>query len=77
MPDGQISFRFTEVVSSEKLLIIKNNSLFQKHEQVYIDCIPSRPEGRIMIVTNVGRGAVDAEVPKTNGTEAYGKDVWS
>jgi hypothetical protein len=30
-----------------------------------------------MIVTNVGRGAVDAEAPKTNGMEAYGKDVWS
>ena len=77
MPDGQISFRFTEVVSSVKLLIIKNNSLFQKREQVYIGCIPSRPEGRIMIVTNVGRGAMDVEVPLTNGTEAYGKDVWS
>jgi hypothetical protein len=25
----------------------------------------------------VGRVAVDAEVPKANGTEAYGKDVWS
>jgi hypothetical protein len=30
-----------------------------------------------MIVTNVGRGAVDAEVPITNGTKAYGEDVWS
>jgi len=39
--------------------------------------IPSRSEGRIMIVTNVGRGAVDAEVPLTNGAEAYGEDVWS
>jgi hypothetical protein len=39
--------------------------------------IPSRLEGRIMIVTNVGRGAVDAEVPITNGAEAYGEDVWS
>jgi hypothetical protein len=39
---------------------------------------PSRPEkGRIMIVTNVGRGAVDAKVPTTNGAEAYGEDVWS
>ena len=26
---------------------------------------------------NVGRGAMDAEVPLTKGTEAYGKDVWS
>ena len=39
--------------------------------------IPSRPEGRIMIVTNVGRGAVDVEAPLTNGVETYGKDVWS
>jgi hypothetical protein len=39
--------------------------------------IPSRLEGRIMIVTNVGRGAVDAEVPITNGAEAYGENVWS
>jgi hypothetical protein len=39
--------------------------------------IPSRQEGRIMIVTNVGRVAVDAEVPITNGAEAYGEDVWS
>ena len=29
--------------------------------------IPSRSEGRVMIATNVGRGAVDAEVPKANG----------
>jgi len=30
-----------------------------------------------MIVTNVGRVAVDADVPKTNGADAYGEDVWS
>ena len=30
-----------------------------------------------MIATNVGRGAVDADVPTTNGADAYGKDVWS
>ena len=30
-----------------------------------------------MIVTNVGRVAVDADVPITNGADAYGKDVWS
>ena len=39
--------------------------------------IPSRSEGRIMIATNVGRVAVDAEVPIANGADAYGKDVWS
>jgi hypothetical protein len=34
-------------------------------------------EGRIAIVTDAGRDAVDAEVPITNGAEADGKDVWS
>jgi hypothetical protein len=30
-----------------------------------------------MIVTNVRWDAVDADVPITNGAEAYGKDAWS
>ena len=30
-----------------------------------------------MIATNVGRVAVDAEVPIANGADAYGKGVWS
>ena len=77
LPAEANEFRFAEILSSEKLLKIENNSLFQNRELDYIGCIPSRPEGRIMIVTNVGRGAVDADVPKTNGMEAYGKDVWS
>jgi hypothetical protein len=39
----------------------------------------SRPthKGRIMIVANAGRDAVDAEVPTTNGAEADGEVVWS
>jgi hypothetical protein len=31
----------------------------------------------LAIVTNEGRVAVDAEVPITNGAEAYGEVVWS
>ena len=46
-------------------------------KSAHIFTIPSRPEGRIMIVTIVGRVAVDAEVPLTNGLRAYGEDVWS
>jgi hypothetical protein len=30
-----------------------------------------------MIVTNVRWDAVDADVPITNGAEAYGEGVWS
>ena len=37
--------------------------------------VPTR--GALAIVMNVGRVAMDAEVPLTKGTEAYGKDVWS
>jgi hypothetical protein len=35
------------------------------------------PEGRLAIVTDAGRDAVDVEVPITNGTEADGEVVWS
>jgi hypothetical protein len=39
---------------------------------------PSRPkEGRLAIVTDAGRDAMDADVPLTNGTEADGEVVWS
>ena len=56
---------------------IKYISLYQKYELGYIYCHPVPTRGAIAIVTNAGRGAVDAEVPLTKGMEAYGKDVWS
>jgi hypothetical protein len=34
------------------------------------------PEGRLAIVTDAGRDAVDAEVPITNGAEVDGEGVW-
>ena len=33
--------------------------------------------GRLAIVTDAGRDAVDADVPITNGAEADGEAVWS
>ena len=39
---------------------IGNISLFQNYNQRYITSIPFLSEGRFMIVTNVGRVAVDA-----------------
>src|SRR6185295_7935817 len=39
---------------------IKNISLYPNSNERYITPIPSRPEGRIMIATIVGRVAVDA-----------------
>ena len=38
---------------------------------------PVPPEGRLAIVTDAGRDAVDADVLLTNGTEADGEVVWS
>jgi hypothetical protein len=38
---------------------------------------PVPPEGRLAIVTDAGRDAVDAEVLLTSGTEADGEAVWS
>ena len=34
-------------------------------------------EGRIAIVTDAGRDAVDADAPLTNGADADGEVVWS
>jgi hypothetical protein len=34
-------------------------------------------EGRLAIVTDAERDAVDVDVPLTNGTEADGEAVWS
>jgi hypothetical protein len=40
--------------------------------------LPSRPQkGRLAIVTNAGRDAVDVDAPLTNGAEADGEVVWS
>jgi hypothetical protein len=39
--------------------------------------IPSHTEGRLAIVTDAGRDAVDADVPITNGAKADGEVVWS
>jgi hypothetical protein len=34
-------------------------------------------EGRLAIVTDAERDAVDVDVPITNGADADGEDVWS
>jgi hypothetical protein len=39
--------------------------------------VSSHHKGRIAIVTDAGRDAVDVDVLLTSGTEADGEDVWS
>jgi hypothetical protein len=38
--------------------------------------VSSYQEGRLAIVTNAGRDAMDVDVLLTNGTEADGEVVW-
>ena len=46
--------------------------------QIRLYDLPSRPtEGRLAIVTDAGRDAVDADALLTNGAEADGEGVWS
>jgi len=57
--DGQITFRFTEVVSSPKP---KNISLLWKANHWHILAHPALVGRASAVVTDVGRGAVDVEV---------------
>ena len=52
-------FRFTEFVSSPE---IKNISLYQKAKSVLHSAHPALLRRASAVVTDVGRGAVDAEV---------------
>ena len=62
---ASVNFRFSEI------------ALTTDPNQQYIDFVPSRYEGRFAIVTDAGWDAVDADVPLTNGADAYGEVVWS
>jgi hypothetical protein len=63
-------------------LIWTVQSHLQKHfrsspKQITSLVAPSRPnEGRLAIVTNAGRDAVDAKAALTNGADADGEVVW-
>jgi hypothetical protein len=57
--------------------VLQKYSDFPK-TQISLYLTPFRPtEGRVAIVTNAGRNAVDADAPITNGAEVDGEDVWS
>jgi hypothetical protein len=55
----------------------KNILIFRNRKSVYIHSHPASQEGRLAIVTDAGRDAVDVEAPLTNGAEADGEVVWS
>ena len=70
-PDGQI----TEKLSSPLSKIFR----FPRRANQRYQLAPSRPDkrGGSRSSRNAGRDAVDADVPLTNGADAYGEDVWS
>jgi hypothetical protein len=74
LPDGQISSRFDYPLSSP---FRKNILIFRRRKSVYIRFRPVPLEGRLAIVTDAGRDAVDAAAFLTNCAEADGKAVWS
>ena len=43
----------------------------------YCSPVPFLPKGRLAIVTDAERDAVDADAPLANGAEADGEIVWS
>jgi hypothetical protein len=71
LPDGQIS----------ELVVQPHLQKYFPSRQTQIKSIspavPPHTEGRIMIVANAGRDAVDADAPLTNGADADGQVVWS
>ena len=56
---------------------MKNISLLRNQTQRYTHTHPVLVRRASAVVTDVGRGAVDADVTETTVAEAYGKDVWS
>jgi len=74
LPDEQIRVRRRFGLSSPNC----KNIFLLACPKSNLEPAPSRPiEGRLAIVTDAGRDAMDAEVLLTNGTEADGEVVWS
>ena len=62
----------TGPVPSEKIILFSPDP---NHFTYYRRLVP--PEGRLAIVTDAGRDAVDADGALTNALEADGEAVWS
>ena len=72
---GANHFRYSEILSSPE---IKNISLYQKAKSVLHSAHPALLRRASAVVTDVGRGAMDAGLRCDDGVNlAYGKSVWS
>jgi hypothetical protein len=70
VPDGQITPSPVQPPPQKYSLFTPDPN----HRRIPRRLVP--PEGRLAIVTDAGRDAVDAEVPITNGAEADGEGAW-
>jgi hypothetical protein len=71
LPDGQISDLAVKP-------LLQKYSDFQNTQISFISTtVPFLPRGRLAIVTDAERDAVDVDAPLTNGVEADGEVVWS
>jgi hypothetical protein len=77
LPDGQISDALCALPVRLSSPFRENILIFRNRKSVYIHGHPVPFEGRIVIVTDAGWGAVDVDAPITNGAEADGEVVWS
>jgi hypothetical protein len=71
LPDGQISDLPVQPLLQKYFLFAPNPN----HFTYYCRLVPF--EGRLAIVTDAGRDAVDVDAPITNGAEADGEIVRS
>jgi hypothetical protein len=53
------------------------NSALRKSEDVHTVALSRLDKRGVRVVTNVGRDAMDVEVPLTSGAKADGEIVWS
>jgi hypothetical protein len=56
---------------------MKNILFFRNRKSWVYSARPVPSEGRLAIVTDAGRDAVDVDAPLTNGAKADGEVVWS
>jgi hypothetical protein len=72
--DGQITSDFQKSCQAPESKIFRFRG---RANQCFESSRLARQEGRLAIVTNARRDAVDVDAPLTNGAEAYGEVVWS
>jgi hypothetical protein len=73
-------FKLIAVVSAGPKVFLSGNQkivLYENRKMCILSRYPASTRGAYASSRNVGRDAMDVEVPLTSGAEADGKSVWS